>query len=107
MVHWVNGLMEKCSLVRPSCLYGSTNNSAQFAIFRDNVVDRVRRKQRTLTDHLKPDGRFVQFFKNDFEFVNEVGSAFRSTRFTVIRGNGCPRSEDLGADVASLSRSWQ
>ena len=67
---------------------GSPNNSAKFAVFRDNGGNGFRRKQGTLSDDFKPDRGFVQLFENNFEFVNEVGPAFRAPRLPII---GCGR----------------
>ena len=86
---------------------GSPNNSAKFAVFRDNGSNGFRRKQGTLSDDFKPDGRFVQLFENDFEFVNEVGSAFRAPRLAVIGGSRGSGSQNLTTNMAALRRSWQ
>ena len=75
-------------LRRASRRDGSRNNSAKFAGFRDNGGYSFRRKQGTLGDDFKPDGRLVQLFENDFEFVNEVGTAFGAPRLAII-GSGC------------------
>ena len=69
---------------------GRPNNSAKFAVFRDNGSNGFRRKQGTLSDDFKPDDRFVQFFENDFEFVNKVGPAFGAPRLTILAAAAVP-----------------
>src|SRR5262245_4117614 len=69
-----------------SSLYRGRDNSTKFAVFRDNRDNIVRRKQGTFRDDFKPYCGFVQFFEHDFKFVNEVGSAFRTSRLPIIGG---------------------
>ena len=45
-----------------------------------------------MSDDFKPDDRFVQFFENDFEFVNKVGPAFGAPRLTIIGSGRGPGS---------------
>ena len=92
---------------RTGGLDGSRDNSAKFAVFGDNRDNSFRRKQGTLSDDFKPDGRFIELFENDFEFMNEVGPAFRAPRFPIIGGGRGSGSQNLTANMTALRRSWQ
>jgi hypothetical protein len=53
----------------------------------------------TSLDNAKPNGCFVQFLKYDAQFVNEIGGAFRASRFTVVRGWCRSSPQNLSSNV--------
>src|SRR5262249_4138694 len=54
-----------------------------------------------------PDSRFIQLFKNDFEFMNKIGTTLGTARFAVIGGDRRSGPKDLSADMATLDGSWR
>jgi hypothetical protein len=70
-----------------SCgLYRGGNNSAEFAVFRDNRDNIFGGKQGTFADQLEPNRCFVEFLEYNFQLVDEIRSTFRTSRLTVISG---------------------
>src|SRR5438093_9101924 len=100
-----NALKSFCC--RAGGLDGSCDDSTKFAVFRDNRDYRFSRKRATLSNHLKPNGGFVQFLKDYLELVNEVGAAFGTARFTVVGGGSGSGPQNLTAYVPTLRRSGQ
>jgi hypothetical protein len=51
---------------------GCRDDSAKFAVFRDNVDYLFRGNDGTFAENSEPDGGFVQFLKRNSELVNEI-----------------------------------
>src|SRR5437762_9138161 len=82
----------------------SCDNATKFAVFRDNRDNVFSRKQGTLSNHLKPDCRLVQFLEHDFELVNEIGTAFRAPRLAIVSGVSGTGSQNLRSEERRVGK---
>src|SRR5262245_21422222 len=60
------------SVKASSCFNGRRNNPTQFLVFRDNCSYLFRRQHRACEDQLEPHSGFIEFLKDNSQFVYEV-----------------------------------
>jgi len=81
--------------------------ATKFPVFRDYWGYYVGGDQEALHDYFKPDRRFVEFLKHDFQFVNEISAALGAARLPIVSGCRGSGSEDLPANMPTLRRTRQ
>ena len=72
-----------------ACLGGPdrrAEDAGELTIFLDETLDASNRAHPSFQNDQEPDAGLIELFDRDSKFMYEVGTAFRTPRFAVVRG---------------------